>query len=340
MQPEKTPDTHNERRLFGGCCRYCPYPQELALRLDQPARLSQIQLLCHESRIPAKVEILVGLPSDQQQLQVGGGREGRRARQGRPEGAGERRRPQGGEGECPLKRASLLMQPNVVGAGYPADLTSASWKRLGFLTFDSNERTQYTARELKTVGLPAAPAQFVRFLIHRCHANAHNPYNQAGLVAVCLLGDPLAGGGGAATFAGALPTGAGAGPLVPITNAPLPYGYMPALGVFASGGAINGSAGGFLSAPAGYASHDAAASGATNGSSVSASASVAALAAELNVDTVTAERIRELQHQKQQVGAWGARTAGNDRFHNALGGASWACLWPPSGTCSAPFFAA
>ena len=49
---------------------------------------------------------------------------------------------------------------------------------------------------------------------------------------------------------------------------------------------------------------------------------VAALAAELGVDTVTAQRIHDLQQQKQQVGAarccaWGACQPPN----------SWRCCW-------------
>lgn len=35
------------------CCRHCQYPQELVVRLDQPAQLTQIQLLSHEFKVRA-----------------------------------------------------------------------------------------------------------------------------------------------------------------------------------------------------------------------------------------------------------------------------------------------
>jgi centrosomal protein CEP104 len=39
--------------------RFCSYPQELEIQLDQPSRLSSIQLLCHEYKIPRLVTIFV-----------------------------------------------------------------------------------------------------------------------------------------------------------------------------------------------------------------------------------------------------------------------------------------
>lgn len=53
------------------------------------------------------------------------------------------------------------------------------WRRLGFLNFDPNERSQFTARELKSVSLTGTTARFVRLVFHKCHANPANLYSQA-----------------------------------------------------------------------------------------------------------------------------------------------------------------
>jgi centrosomal protein CEP104 len=50
-------------------------------------------------------------------------------------------------------------------------------RRLGYLSFDSNERSNHQARELKSVHV-TVDAQLVRLVIHRCHVNKLNIYNQ------------------------------------------------------------------------------------------------------------------------------------------------------------------
>lgn len=59
-----------------------------------------------------------------------------------------------------------------------ADPSGGSMRRLGYLSFDSNERSNHQARELKSVHV-SVDAQLVRLLIHRCHVNKLNIYNQA-----------------------------------------------------------------------------------------------------------------------------------------------------------------
>lgn len=61
-----------------------------------------------------------------------------------------------------------------------ADAT-ANMRRLGYLSFDSNERSNHQARELKSVHV-SVEAQLVRLLIHRCHVNKLNIYNQVILI--------------------------------------------------------------------------------------------------------------------------------------------------------------
>ena len=58
------------------------------------------------------------------------------------------------------------------------DAESCSWKRLGFLSFDKNERSGYQARELKSVHVNAT-AYLLRLVVHACHPNKLNTDSQA-----------------------------------------------------------------------------------------------------------------------------------------------------------------
>ena len=144
--------------------RFCEYPQELGLQISGGIhKLSQVQILSHQSKIASKIEIYVG---------------------------------NGG------------------------DYHSARYNRLGYLSLDNNERSSYQARELKTVYLDHV-GNFVKLVIHQCHANKYNLYNQVGIVAVNLIGS-----GDASMGDGSAPNvGLGAG-------APLPPrdGYNPPQG--------------------------------------------------------------------------------------------------------------
>jgi centrosomal protein CEP104 len=56
-----------------------------------------------------------------------------------------------------------------------------TWRRLGGLSLDSNERSHFKARELKSVQLHAEAA-YLRIVVHRCHVNKLNIYNQVRLL--------------------------------------------------------------------------------------------------------------------------------------------------------------
>ena len=135
---------HSAPPLPAWLCRFSQYPQELTLRLEGAARLAQVQLLSHEFKIAAKVELLVGTF-------------------------------EGG-----LAAVSVGAGPGGAAAAAAVDPAKASWRRLGFLSFDSNERSSFTARELKSVALSGTPAHLLRLVFHRCHANAANLYSQVG----------------------------------------------------------------------------------------------------------------------------------------------------------------
>ena len=65
---------------------------------------------------------------------------------------------------------------------------SEKLKKIGYLSLDSNERSNYQARELKTV-YPDYQTSQVQFNLLRSHTNSHNIYAQVGLIAVNILGE-------------------------------------------------------------------------------------------------------------------------------------------------------
>ena len=65
--------------------------------------------------------------------------------------------------------------------------------RLGHFSLDSNERSGFQARELKTVYVPqGTQGTHLRLVLHKCHVNEHNLYNQVGVLAVRAVGRVVA----------------------------------------------------------------------------------------------------------------------------------------------------
>ena len=65
---------------------------------------------------------------------------------------------------------------------------SEKFKKIGYLSLDSNERSNFQARELKTVYTDYFCIR-VKFNLLRCYSNTHNIYNQVGLIAISVLGE-------------------------------------------------------------------------------------------------------------------------------------------------------
>lgn len=61
------------------------------------------------------------------------------------------------------------------------------WKRLGYLSLDTNERTNFQARELKTVYVNSL-GSFLKLIINSPHLNNKNLYSQVGLVNITVFG--------------------------------------------------------------------------------------------------------------------------------------------------------
>lgn len=86
-----------------------------------------------------------------------------------------------------LSHQSKIASKIEIYIGKGSSYQSAEFKRLGYLSLDSNEKSQYQARELKTVYIDYT-GQYVRFVIHRNYVNKQNLFNQVGIVAVSFLG--------------------------------------------------------------------------------------------------------------------------------------------------------
>lgn len=71
-------------------------------------------------------------------------------------------------------------------------LSDLKFKRLGYLSLDSNERSDYQARELKSVYVQA-PSYCLKLVLHQCHTNRYNLHNQVGLIALSCYGTPFGG---------------------------------------------------------------------------------------------------------------------------------------------------
>ena len=73
-------------------------------------------------------------------------------------------------------RVELFMGRLPPGTAAPrTGVTGIAFSRLGHFSLDSNERSSFSARELKTVYVPqASEGTFLRLVLHKCHVNEHN----------------------------------------------------------------------------------------------------------------------------------------------------------------------
>eukprot|EP00347_Sterkiella_histriomuscorum_P018511 403345233 len=67
-------------------------------------------------------------------------------------------------------------------------LNKIKFEKLGYLEFDSNEKTKFTAREMKSAYVDSM-AMLVKFLIYGSHSNKLNLFNQVSIIAVNCLGE-------------------------------------------------------------------------------------------------------------------------------------------------------
>ena len=96
---------------------------------------------------------------------------------------------QGGGGVA-ISQIQLLSHQSKIATrvelfvGNGATYATAQFARLGYFSLDSNERSKFTARELKSVYLKAQ-GTFLKMLLHKCYLNDSNIFSQ---VCVCCAG--------------------------------------------------------------------------------------------------------------------------------------------------------
>lgn len=105
------------------------------------------------------------------------------------------------ERKCVLKKVQLLSHQFLIASKiefYIGDCgendlnyETAKYTRLGYVELSPNERTDFRARELKSVHVDAE-GTFLKFVLHKNFVNRQNLYNQVGLIAINIIGDNLA----------------------------------------------------------------------------------------------------------------------------------------------------
>lgn len=86
-----------------------------------------------------------------------------------------------------LSHQSKIASKIEIYVGQGGSYTTAKYKRLGYLSLDSNERSNFSARELKTVFVEFT-GRYLKLIINECHVNSQNIYNQVGIIAVSIMG--------------------------------------------------------------------------------------------------------------------------------------------------------
>ncbi|KAI7895464.1 uncharacterized protein EV154DRAFT_495006 [Mucor mucedo] len=132
----------------------CPeYPQDLIIHLlSGTARISKVQILSHHFKIATKIDVYIGL----------------------------------------LKDAKDILD-DIAPDTPPSDDEDnmlIEFTRLGYVCFDNNARAQFRARELKSIKINS-DGEYVRLVIRNCHRNRLNTFNQVGILALNILGQPL-----------------------------------------------------------------------------------------------------------------------------------------------------
>jgi len=129
--------------------KWCTYPQILVLRFPQVYDIRKIQILAHQSKIAHTIELYSGLTSS----------------------------PAPPSSSSSAPSSSTTTDPSSLGA----------FTRLGYLSLDSNERSNFKARELKSVYVHAR-GNMLQLLIKKCYTNALNTANQVGIIAINVVG--------------------------------------------------------------------------------------------------------------------------------------------------------
>lgn len=122
--------------------------------MEARAHLTRVQILSHQSKIASKIELYIGDGPSYEQVMDGSSSFSK-----------TRPRPAPADVRSPFHSSTLGRH------------IQAHFERLGFLSLNSNQRSNYQARELKSVFINCT-GRFLRILAHRCYANKYNLFNQ------------------------------------------------------------------------------------------------------------------------------------------------------------------
>lgn len=102
---------------------------------------------------------------------------------------------------CRLRKLQLLSHQYLIASTvelYVGHYTSeghtslnhAKFTRLGYVSLSKNDSTRYKTMELKSVNVDCA-GELVKLVLNQNHINQLNTYNQVGLVALNIIGEPI-----------------------------------------------------------------------------------------------------------------------------------------------------
>ncbi|NXX11779.1 CE104 protein, partial [Podargus strigoides] len=101
---------------------------------------------------------------------------------------------------CRIRKLQLLAHQYMISSKiefyiseslpeYFAPYQSERFHRLGYIPLSDNEKTDFKARELKSVCMDAV-GQYLKLIFHKNYVNKYNLYGQVALFAVNIIGDP------------------------------------------------------------------------------------------------------------------------------------------------------
>ncbi|NXU44293.1 CE104 protein, partial [Drymodes brunneopygia] len=101
---------------------------------------------------------------------------------------------------CRIRKLQLLAHQYMIASKiefyiseslpeYFAPYQPERFQRLGYVPLSDNEKTDFRARELKSVYMDAV-GQYLKLIFHKNYVNKYNLYGQVALVAVNIIGDP------------------------------------------------------------------------------------------------------------------------------------------------------
>ena len=103
---------------------------------------------------------------------------------------------------CNIKNLQILGHQHIIPTRvdilsvnyYPSpsekiELDKLAFTKVGHIKFDDNLRSNYGAREMKSVQLNIT-ASYIKFLIQKSYANSLNTFRQASIVNLSFIGEP------------------------------------------------------------------------------------------------------------------------------------------------------